>query len=130
GRARDASCRPALAHLPGGAGEALIRPPHPRNPPSLGPCCPCGAARAGLGRGLPSAPPRCGGGGRAGSDGLPAPHGAVLQKRRPAMHTTLAAQLAQLELGHLTIDQTERPTTTEPPESEAVEQTLAAIWSE
>jgi hypothetical protein len=46
------------------------------------------------------------------------------------MHTTLAAQLAQLELGHLTIDQTERPTTNELPESEAVEQTLAAIWSE
>jgi hypothetical protein len=46
------------------------------------------------------------------------------------MHTTLAAQLAQLELGHLTIDRSHAPGTTDLPESEAVEQTLAAIWSD
>ena len=46
------------------------------------------------------------------------------------MHTSLAAQLAQLKLGHLAIDRTERTATTDLPESEAVEQTLAAIWSD
>ncbi|MES2326271.1 MAG: DUF2493 domain-containing protein [Pseudomonadota bacterium] len=46
------------------------------------------------------------------------------------MHTSLAAQLAQLELGHLAIDRTERPATTDLPESAAIEQTLAAIWSD
>jgi YspA, cpYpsA-related SLOG family len=45
------------------------------------------------------------------------------------MHTTLAAQLAQLELGHLTIERTE-PSSTDLPDSEAVEQTLAAVWSD
>lgn len=46
------------------------------------------------------------------------------------MSTTFAAQLAQLELGHLVIDRTEGCSSTELPESEAVDQTLAAIWSE
>lgn len=46
------------------------------------------------------------------------------------MHSTLAAQLAQLELGHLAIDRTDRPGTTDLPEPEAIEQTLAAIWSD
>jgi hypothetical protein len=46
------------------------------------------------------------------------------------MHTTLAAQLAQLELGYLAIDRSERPASTDLPDGEAVEQTLAAIWSE
>jgi len=46
------------------------------------------------------------------------------------MHTSLAVQLAQLELGHLAIDRSERPATTDLPDSEAVEQTLAAIWSD
>jgi len=46
------------------------------------------------------------------------------------MHTSLAVQLAQLELGHLAIDRSERPGTTDLPDSEAVEQTLAAIWSD
>jgi len=46
------------------------------------------------------------------------------------MHTTLAAQLAQLELGHLAIDRADRPGTTDIPEIEAIEQTLAAIWSD
>ncbi|HEX5259809.1 MAG TPA: alpha/beta hydrolase [Sphingomicrobium sp.] len=46
------------------------------------------------------------------------------------MHTSLAAQLAQLELGHLALDRTERPATTDLPESEAFEQTLAGIWSD
>ena len=46
------------------------------------------------------------------------------------MHTSLAVQLAQLELGHLAIDRSERPATTGLPDSEAVEQTLAAIWSD
>ena len=45
------------------------------------------------------------------------------------MHTSLAAQLAQLELGHLSIERTEADST-ELPDGEAVEQTLAAIWSD
>jgi hypothetical protein len=46
------------------------------------------------------------------------------------MHTTLAAQLAQLELGHLSIDRNSGPVSTALPESEAVEQTLAGVWSD
>jgi hypothetical protein len=46
------------------------------------------------------------------------------------MQTTLAAQLAQLELGHLSIDRSERPLITDLPEPDAIEQTLAAIWSD
>jgi hypothetical protein len=46
------------------------------------------------------------------------------------MHTSLAAQLAQLELGHLAIDTDGRPASTDLPDTEAVEQTLAAIWSD
>jgi hypothetical protein len=45
------------------------------------------------------------------------------------MHSTLAAQLAQLELGHLAIDRPE-PSAADVPETEAIEQTLAAIWSD
>jgi hypothetical protein len=46
------------------------------------------------------------------------------------MHTTLAAQLAQLELGHLAIGRSEPAGSTDLPDDEAVEQTLAAIWSD
>ena len=46
------------------------------------------------------------------------------------MHSTLAAQLAQLELGHLAIDRPESGGTTDVPDSGAIEQTLAAIWSD
>jgi hypothetical protein len=46
------------------------------------------------------------------------------------MHTTLAAQLAQLELGHLTVDRPDQAGTADLPGSEAIEQTLAAIWSD
>ncbi|HET7316397.1 MAG TPA: DUF2493 domain-containing protein [Sphingomicrobium sp.] len=46
------------------------------------------------------------------------------------MHTTFAAQLAQLELGHLTIQRGAGDGTVELPDSGAVEQTLAAVWSE
>jgi hypothetical protein len=46
------------------------------------------------------------------------------------MHTTLAAQLAQLELGHLRIERIDSRGPAEPPDSEAVEQTLAGIWSD
>lgn len=46
------------------------------------------------------------------------------------MHTTLAAQLAQLELGHLAIGHDERSASTDIPESEAIEQTLGAVWSD
>jgi hypothetical protein len=45
------------------------------------------------------------------------------------MHTTLAAQLAQLELGHFTIERPDR-SSADLPDNEAVEQTLAAIWSD
>ena len=45
------------------------------------------------------------------------------------MHSTLSAQLAQLELGHLAIERS-GPGATDLPENEAVEQTLAAIWSD
>ena len=46
------------------------------------------------------------------------------------MRTTLAAQLAQLKLGQLTIDRTRDQAETDIPPAEAVEQTLAAIWSD
>jgi hypothetical protein len=46
------------------------------------------------------------------------------------MHTTLAAQLAQLELGHLNVDQQVGASASDLPEDVAVEQTLGAIWSE
>jgi YspA, cpYpsA-related SLOG family len=45
------------------------------------------------------------------------------------MHTSFAAQLAQLELGHLKIERIDAGPG-EPPAAEAVEQTLAAIWSD
>ncbi|MEA3016995.1 MAG: hypothetical protein QOI38_1717 [Sphingomonadales bacterium] len=45
------------------------------------------------------------------------------------MHTSLAAQLAQLELGHLSIERIDAGPS-EPPDPEAVTQTLGAIWSD
>ena len=45
------------------------------------------------------------------------------------MHTSLAAQLAQLELGHLKIERVDAGPG-EPPDPDAVTQTLAAIWSD
>ena len=45
------------------------------------------------------------------------------------MHTSLAAQLAQLELGHLNIERI-GPTCLDLPDEEAVDQTLGAIWSD
>lgn len=46
------------------------------------------------------------------------------------MHTSLAAQLAQLELGHLHLERIGSTASSELPEPDAVEQTLAAIWSD
>ena len=46
------------------------------------------------------------------------------------MPTNLAAQLAQLELGHLSLEWEARPASVELPELEAVDQTLAAVWSD
>ena len=46
------------------------------------------------------------------------------------MHTSLAAQLAQLELGHLSIQTMPSTQSTELPPAEAVEQTLHAVWSD
>jgi hypothetical protein len=46
------------------------------------------------------------------------------------MHTSLAAQLAQLELGHLSIAEAREDSTTELPDADCVEQTLAAVWSD
>jgi hypothetical protein len=46
------------------------------------------------------------------------------------MHTSFAAQLAQLELGHLTIERTGTAGTGDLPDPEAVVQTLAAVWSD
>ena len=46
------------------------------------------------------------------------------------MHTTLAAQLAQLELGHLRVERIGSTATDELPDPDAVAQTLAAIWSD
>lgn len=45
------------------------------------------------------------------------------------MHTSFAAQLAQLELGHLKIERIDTSPGA-PPDAEAVEQTLAGIWSD
>jgi hypothetical protein len=46
------------------------------------------------------------------------------------MHTSLAAQLTQLELGHLKVERIASNSSAEPPDPEAREQTLAAIWSD
>lgn len=46
------------------------------------------------------------------------------------MHTSLAAQLAQLELGHLKVERITSAATAEPPDPDAMTQTLAAIWSD
>jgi hypothetical protein len=46
------------------------------------------------------------------------------------MHTTFAAQLAQLELGHLRVEPLAPAALREPPDPDAVTQTLAAIWSD
>jgi len=46
------------------------------------------------------------------------------------MPTTLAAQLAALELGHLTVSPAEAARGLAPPAAEAVSQTLAAVWSD
>jgi hypothetical protein len=46
------------------------------------------------------------------------------------MHTSLAAQLAQLELGHLHVERIGSAAATELPDPEAVDHTLAAIWSD
>ncbi|MFN3727915.1 MAG: DUF2493 domain-containing protein [Allosphingosinicella sp.] len=46
------------------------------------------------------------------------------------MHTTLAAQLAALELGHLNIAALGRSPCTDHVDPEAAEQTLAAVWSD
>ncbi|HEX8443495.1 MAG TPA: DUF2493 domain-containing protein [Allosphingosinicella sp.] len=46
------------------------------------------------------------------------------------MHTSLAAQLAQLELGYLHIERIGSAAASELPDPDAVDQTLGAIWSE
>ena len=46
------------------------------------------------------------------------------------MHTTLSAQLAALELGHLSVQRGAAAPATDLPHEEAVAQTLAAIWSD
>lgn len=46
------------------------------------------------------------------------------------MHTTLAAQLAALELGHLNVAALDRAPCTDPLDREAAEQTLVAVWSD
>ena len=46
------------------------------------------------------------------------------------MRTTLATQLAQLELGQLSIQRGGAETITDPPDDEACAQTLAAVWSD
>jgi hypothetical protein len=46
------------------------------------------------------------------------------------MHTTLAAQLAALELGHLNIAVLDRAPCTDPLDADAAEQTLVAVWSD
>jgi hypothetical protein len=46
------------------------------------------------------------------------------------MHTTLAAQLAALELGHLNIAALDRAPCTDPLDPDAAQQTLLAVWSD
>lgn len=46
------------------------------------------------------------------------------------MHTSLAAQLAQFELGHLRVERIEGPPSMDLPDADAISQTLAAIWSD
>lgn len=123
-----------IISLLGGAGAALGgRPdpaPHSRNPPAFGPCCP--ASRGGPRQPRPGVSPGCT---RVRERRL----GRVFtgssrrtpwrRRRRPTMHTSFSAQLAQLQLGHAVIDCRDAAPV-ELPEPEAVEQTLAAIWSD
>ena len=46
------------------------------------------------------------------------------------MHTSFAAQLAQLELGHLHVERIASAVASDPLDPDAVTQTLAAIWSD
>lgn len=46
------------------------------------------------------------------------------------MHTSLSAQLAQLELGHLSLQRSPPDIVTDLPHADAVEQTLHAVWSD
>lgn len=46
------------------------------------------------------------------------------------MHTSFAAQLAQLELGHVRIERRVAAGPADPPEPDAVSQTMSAIWSD
>ncbi|MGE5564279.1 MAG: DUF2493 domain-containing protein [Bacillota bacterium] len=46
------------------------------------------------------------------------------------MHSSLSAQLDQLDLGHLSIERLDRPGWIEQPDGEAVEQVLAGVWSD
>lgn len=46
------------------------------------------------------------------------------------MHTSLAAQLAQLELGHLRVERVDKAEATELPDPDAITQTLGAVWSD
>jgi hypothetical protein len=46
------------------------------------------------------------------------------------MHTSLAAQLAQLELGHLKVERIDPCRTSGPPDPDGVSQTLGAVWSD
>jgi hypothetical protein len=46
------------------------------------------------------------------------------------MHTSLAAQLAQLELGHLKVERIASAAADELPDPDAVTQTLEAVWSD
>ena len=46
------------------------------------------------------------------------------------MHSTLAAQLAQLELGHFSVKSVEADRISELPDTDGVAQTLSAVWSD
>jgi hypothetical protein len=114
-----------------GAGEALLRPAWPPQPASPPPVL---ARWAGLpapaaASGFPAAARRCGAPASCRRFGLPSPDSPAARDGRHIMHTTLAAQLAQLELGHLRVERIGSAAGSELPDAEAVAQTLAAIWS-
>jgi hypothetical protein len=46
------------------------------------------------------------------------------------MHTSLSAQLAQLDLSHLSVERPTQGTDLAPPEPEAIQHTLSAVWSD
>lgn len=100
-----------------------------RSRPVLACRCSGTPARAGRGFGVSRrSKRRCGPPPRAGASG--SRRRSPARERRALMHTTFAAQLDALELGHLNIAALDRTPCTDPVDADAAEQTLVAVWSD